>query len=85
MLTLAAVHVMNDTSDPFFTSLKAGEYDKVRPEGTPCDAVFPDSCGGPQLSRGGKIAMAVSISVVGLIIVLLLAWWIWLLARSKSA
>ena len=63
MLTLAAMHVLNDSSDPFFTSLQAGAYDKVRPSGQPCDAVF--SCGGPRLGRGGKIALAVVLSVVG--------------------
>ncbi|KAJ7699945.1 Six-hairpin glycosidase-like protein [Mycena rosella] len=29
MLTLAAMHVMNDTNVPFFTSLQAGAYDKT--------------------------------------------------------
>jgi len=33
MLTLAAMHVLNDTSDPFFTSLQAGEYEKKKPKG----------------------------------------------------
>ncbi|KAG6832930.1 hypothetical protein H0H92_004814 [Tricholoma furcatifolium] len=84
MLTLAAMHAMNDTSDPFYTSLQVGAYDKVRPQGQPCDAAFPDACAGPQLSEGGKIAMAVVITVVGLFIGGLLAWWLFELRRAKK-
>jgi endoglucanase len=82
MLTLAAMHVLNDTNDPFFTSLRAGAYDKVRPKGQPCDAAFP--CSG-QLSKAGKIAMAVALSVVGLIIIALGLWYSWLLFKTKAA
>ncbi|KAF9055097.1 glycoside hydrolase family 9 protein [Hymenopellis radicata] len=83
MLTLAAMHVMNDTNDPFYTSLQAGAYDKVRPEGRPCDDAISDGCAGPELSKGGKIAMAVVISVVGLVIVGLILYNIWLAGFAK--
>lgn len=82
MLTLTAMHVLNDTVDPFFTSLKAGTYDKVRPQGLPCDAVFPHGCPAPSLSRGGRIAMAVVIAVTGLLILGLLAWYFRVLSQS---
>jgi endoglucanase len=79
MLTLTAMHVMNETTDPFFTSLQAGAYDKVRPKGTPCDEAFPCGLGG--LSKGARIAIAVTVTVVGLVLVGLLLWCI----RSQFA
>lgn len=63
LLTLAAMHVMNDTVDPFYTSLQAGAYDSKKPSGHPCDPVY--SCT-PSLSTSGKIAIAVVVTVVGL-------------------
>ncbi|KAG6911711.1 hypothetical protein DXG01_007961 [Tephrocybe rancida] len=84
MLTLAAMHAMNDTSDPFFTSLEVGAYEKVRPKGRPCDGAFPEACAGPQLSRGGRIAMAVVITVVGLFILGLLVWYLYELKAAKA-
>lgn len=84
MLTLAAMHVLNDTSDPFFTALKAGAYDKVRPQGLPCDAAFPTACPGPSLSKGGRIAMGVVVTVVGLLLIGLLSWYFRVLSASKS-
>jgi len=65
LLTLAAMHVMNDTADPFYTSLKAGAYASSKPNGHPCDPVY--SCS-PSLSTGAKIAIAVVVTVVGLAI-----------------
>lgn len=80
MLTLTAMHVLNETTDPFFTSLQPGAYEKVRPKGTPCDEVFP--CGGTgSLSKGARIAIAVTVSVVGLALIGLLLWCI----RSRFA
>ena len=49
MLTLAAMHVLDDTSDPYYTSLQAGAYQSKRPQGMPCDAAYQQGCGGPQL------------------------------------
>ena len=82
MLTLAAMHVMNDTNDPFFTSLQAGAYDKVRPSGRPCDAAISDGCSDPTLPKGALIAVAVIISVVGAFIVGLTLWYLWILIRK---
>jgi endoglucanase len=62
MLTLAAMHVLNDTSDPFFTRLQAGAYAAKKPSGNPCDAAFHCRSG---LSMGAKVALAVTLSIVG--------------------
>ncbi|EGO01864.1 glycoside hydrolase family 9 protein [Serpula lacrymans var. lacrymans S7.3] len=74
MLTLAAMHALNDSSDPFFTSLQPGAYSQKQPQGFPCDAAYSQGCGGPRLSKGGEIAMAVIIGVVGLTIFSLIGW-----------
>ncbi|KAG5340990.1 hypothetical protein C0989_012364 [Termitomyces sp. Mn162] len=66
LLTLAAMHVVNDTTDPFFTSLEIGAYGKVQP-------------------KGGKIAMAMMITIVGLFISSLLAWYLYELNATKVA
>jgi endoglucanase len=84
MLTLAAMHVLSDTSDPFFTLLQAGAYDKVKPTGLPCDAVFDDGCDNPHLSKKATLAMALIITIVGLVIVGLATWYIVLLIRKPS-
>ena len=65
LLTLAAMQVMNNTADPFYTGLKAGAYASKKPSGHPCDPVY--SCA-PSLSTHAKIAIAVVITVVGLTI-----------------
>ncbi|KIK08366.1 glycoside hydrolase family 9 protein [Laccaria amethystina LaAM-08-1] len=82
MLTLAAMHVLADTNDPYYTSLKAGAYDKVKPQGFPCDPVFSQGCQGPHLSKSGLIAMALVITVVGLIILGLAVYYLVLLMRT---
>ncbi|KAJ7507664.1 glycoside hydrolase family 9 protein [Mycena galericulata] len=74
MLTLSAMHVLTDRSDPFFTTLQAGAY--VRPGGEPCDAAISAGCGGPSLPKPGMIALAVVLSVVGAVILGLLLWYI---------
>ncbi|KAF8076248.1 glycoside hydrolase family 9 protein [Lyophyllum atratum] len=61
-----------------------GAYENVRPKGLPCDPVFPNACAGPQLSKGGKIAMAVSVTVVGLTVFALVAWYIYLLVVPNA-
>lgn len=84
MLTLAAMHVLSDTKDPFFTSLAAGAYDKVKPTGLPCDDAFDEGCDNSHMSKGATLAMAIVITVVGLIIVGLSIWYISLLIRKRS-
>ncbi|KAL1940113.1 hypothetical protein VTO73DRAFT_9448 [Trametes versicolor] len=78
LLTLAAQALVRGVGDPYYTQVEAGAYAAVRPGGTPCDAAITTGCstrGG--LSKGGKIAIAVVVTVVGLIIVGLGAYWIW--------
>lgn len=77
------MHVLNDRNDPFYTSLQAGEYDKVRPEGSPCDAAIKDGCPGISFPTKGKIAVGVVIGVVGLVILGLITYWVWLVVISK--
>ncbi|KAJ7179859.1 glycoside hydrolase family 9 protein [Mycena crocata] len=84
LLTLAAMHVMNDTNDPFFTSLQAGAYDKVRPSGQPCDAAFSAGCSGSKLPKAALIALAVILSVVGAVILSLSIWYLWILIRRRK-
>jgi len=84
MLTLAAVRVMTETKDPYFTSLQAGAYDKVKPKGHPCDEVFRDGCNGPKLSKKATLAMAIVITVVGLVIIGLSGWYIITLRQAST-
>ncbi|KAJ6539213.1 glycoside hydrolase family 9 protein [Mycena capillaripes] len=84
LLTLAAMHVFNDTNDPFYTSLQAGAYDNVRPSGRPCDAAISDGCSGPKLPKAGLIALAVILSVVGAIILGLTLWYLWILCFRRK-
>jgi endoglucanase len=72
MLTLAAMHVLNDTSDPFFTRLQAGAFAAQKPSGKPCDAVFPCHSG---LSRCAKVALGVVLSIVGFGIIVVGTWY----------
>ena len=74
MLSLVARQAMVNTDDPFFTRLEEGAYEAVRPDGTPCDPVYPCRAGG--LSTGGKIAIAVVVTVVGLLIIGGIWYWI---------
>jgi endoglucanase len=67
MLTLAAMRVLNDTTDPYFTRLQAGAYAANKPNGQPCDDAFP--CHHSGLSKGAKIALGVVLSIVGSVII----------------
>jgi len=78
------MHVLSDTKDPFFTSLLAGAYDKVKPMGGPCDAVFNEGCDNPHLSKKATLALALIITIVGLILVGLSTWYIVLLIRKPA-
>lgn len=57
LLTLAAMHIVDDTTDPFYTSLGPGASKPSRP----CDAA--DGCSPspapPSVSSGAKIAIPV--------------------------
>lgn len=84
MLTLASMHVMSDTSDPFYTTLQAGAYAKVKPKGQPCDSAIQDGCTPARLSKKAQLAMAVVITVVGLVVVGLSVWYILLVRKSRT-
>lgn len=83
MLTLAAAHIINDTSDPFYTSLQAGAYDEVKPKGKPCDAAISDGCVGGHLNNAATIALAVSVVVVGVIVIGLSVYYFWWIRKNK--
>jgi len=79
MLSLAAYNVLNNPQDPFYTSLKAGEYDKRRPSGFPCDEVFPCIHG---MATWAKIVMGVFVGVVGFVFLVLGSYWVSLCWRD---
>ena len=87
LLTLAAHALASGAGaggDPYYTQVRAGAYDEVRPGGAPCDAAVQAGCGhGGGLSRGGKIAVGVVVGVVGLLIVGLGAFWVWHVRRRR--
>jgi endoglucanase len=84
MLTLAAASVMSESDDPYFTRLQAGAYEKVKPSGMPCDAMYPCQSGRGGLSRAGIIALAVVLGVVGLLIALGIAYVVLLRKRMPG-
>lgn len=84
MLNLVAYRVMNDSNDPFYTSLQDGAYNKVKPSGRPCDAAIKDGCKAKGMPRKARIGVYTTIGTVALIIGLLLASWIWTLHRQKQ-
>lgn len=76
------MHVLNDSKDPFYTSLQAGAYSK--PKGTPCDPVY--SCTpNLHLSKASEIAMAVVITVVGLVLVGSMIWMFVTTSRTVAS
>lgn len=79
MLTLVAMHVLNDTSDPFFTRLQPGAFEAKKPSGNPCDAAFHCHPGG--LSTGAKVALGVTLSIVGSAVI---ATGIWYYTRRRG-
>lgn len=84
LLTLAAHALVAGAGDPYYTQVRAGAYDEVRPRGAPCDAAVRTGCSGPQLSRAGKIAMGTVVGVVGLVIVGLAAYWVYVARRASA-
>ncbi|GFZ42444.1 hypothetical protein JCM24511_00159 [Saitozyma sp. JCM 24511] len=67
--TLAAMQLVNGTSDPYYVNVQAGTYSI--PSGQPCDAALPCS---NRLS-GGAIAGIVVGIIVFLLLVAGLIWW----------
>ncbi|KAF5364025.1 hypothetical protein D9756_000516 [Leucocoprinus leucothites] len=84
LLALAAYSVLQTTVDPFYTNLKDGAYEKVKPKGQPCDAAIDQGCPPPRLSPGARVAMALGITIVGVILIGLTIYWYWLGQRQKK-
>jgi endoglucanase len=84
LLTLAAAHVINDTSDPFYTQLQAGVYQSRRPKGHPCDASTSCDPTSAHLPRVGQIVIGVIVGIVGAVVVGLFVYWILLSLRSRT-
>ncbi|OCF75093.1 endoglucanase [Kwoniella mangroviensis CBS 8886] len=62
--TLAAMQLLNQTSDPYYVQVQAGTYSI--PSGQPCDAALP--CGGG-LSTGAKAGIAIGV-ILGVLFIL---------------
>jgi len=84
LLALAAYSVMQTTVDPFYTALEDGAYARVKPKGQPCDAVFNEGCPSPRLSPGARVAMALGITIVGVILIGMTVYWYLLGQRYKK-
>ncbi|KAI9001336.1 family 9 glycosyl hydrolase [Trametes punicea] len=84
LLTLAAQALVRGAGDPYYTQVKAGAYQQVRPKGWPCDAAIQTGCRHHSLSTGGKIAVGVVVSLVGVIIFALGAYWVWRTRRNRK-
>ena len=55
------MHVMNDTTDPFYTSLRAGAYAAKKPGGHPCDPAYKCK---PKLNIYGRLGIASTILIL---------------------
>lgn len=86
-LTLVAYTISNSslaTQDPWYTSVSAGSYEKVRPKGDPCDAAIKSGCTARGLGQGSKIAMGVVITIVGLVLFGFAGYWGYLWRREGT-
>ncbi|WWC68531.1 uncharacterized protein I206_102460 [Kwoniella pini CBS 10737] len=68
--TLAAMQILNQTSDPPYVSIQAGTYSI--PSEQPCDAALP--CEGGGLSKGAKAGIAIGV-IVGVLLILAAIWY----------
>ncbi|WRT65801.1 uncharacterized protein IL334_002750 [Kwoniella shivajii] len=69
--TLAAMQLLNETSDPHYVSIQAGTYSI--PSGQPCDAALPcEGSGG--LSKGAKAGIAIGV-ILGVLLIVAAIWW----------
>ena len=84
LLTLAAQALVSGADDPFYTQVRAGAYDEVRPGGAPCDAAIQAGCRRGGLSRAAKIAIAVVVTVMGLVLLGLGGYWVWSVRRHRK-
>jgi endoglucanase len=84
LLTLASMHTLSATKDPYYVQLQEGAYLSVKPSGIPCDAVYPEGCRAPAMNKGAKIAMAVCLTVVSLVVFGLSGYYIFILIRNAK-
>ncbi|KAI0751507.1 Six-hairpin glycosidase [Daedaleopsis nitida] len=84
LLTLAAHALVSGAGDPYYTQVRAGAYDEVRPAGAPCDAAVQTGCKRGGLGKGATIAIAVVVTVVGLVVIGLGGYWIWTVKQARQ-
>lgn len=84
LLTLAAQALVNGAKDPYYTQVRAGAYDEVRPAGEPCDAAISAGCKHGGMSRKAKIVVAVVVTVVGLVLIGVGGYWLWTARRGRK-
>ncbi|KAH9927154.1 Six-hairpin glycosidase [Epithele typhae] len=84
LLALAAHALVAGSGDPYYTRVAADAYAAVRPAGFPCDAAVRTGCSSGGLSRAAAIAMGVVISVVGLTLIAVTAYWVRTAQRHSS-
>jgi endoglucanase len=85
LLTLAAAHIMNDTSDPYYVQLQDGAYAARRPKGTPCDASTSCNPNSPHFPVVGQIIVGVVVGVLGLVVVGLSIAWVLFCVRGRKS
>ncbi|KAK7695540.1 hypothetical protein QCA50_000176 [Cerrena zonata] len=85
LLTLVAATIANQTEalrEPAFVNVEEGSV--VTPKGGPCDAAYKTGCGIHPFSKGGKIALAVVITVVGVAVLGMGTYWMVLVVRNSG-
>ncbi|KIY73740.1 glycoside hydrolase family 9 protein [Cylindrobasidium torrendii FP15055 ss-10] len=83
LLTLAAMYVLKDGSDPYYAALKEGA--RITPKGSPCDEAITTGCKAGSLPSTGKIVVGVVVSAVGAFIVGLGCYYVWLVTTVQTA
>ena len=85
LLSLVAATIANRTEavrEPVFVSIEEGSV--VTPKGGPCDAAYKTGCGIHPFSKGGKIGLAVVVTVVSVAVLGLGTYWMILVMRNSG-
>ncbi|KAE9410328.1 glycoside hydrolase family 9 protein, partial [Gymnopus androsaceus JB14] len=85
LLTLTAMHIITDNSDPYYTQVQVGAYNTVKPKGQPCDDAISAGCARHHLSTGGEIALGVVLGVTGFVVLGLLGMWLRAIRRRRGS
>lgn len=85
LMTLTAMHIITDNSDPYYTQVTPGANLKVKPKGQPCDDAISAGCSRDRLSLGGKIALGLVLGITGLVILGLLGVWLWAIRSRRGS